>query len=145
LSTFKIKIAEEEDLPLVMEMAMKFAENSNYLHLISRDKIESFVLGLIRSPKEKAVIFLCEDKGMLAAYVSEFLLGNIVQATELAWWVSPKYRKSHVGKTLMEAFDYWAEKIGAKIKVMSSLDNSVAKYYEKNGYKLYERVYFKEI
>lgn len=140
-----IKIATEEDLPLLMEMAMKFAEASNYFEFVDKDKIQAYILALIKADNAKSIVFLYEDKGMLAAAASDFLFGNIKQAAELAWWVNPEERKSDVGKALMKAFEYWAYRIGAKIKVMSCLDKSVAKYYEKNGYKLYERAYFKEV
>lgn len=145
MSKYKIKVATEEDLPALVEMAVKFAESTAYAPLTSREKLQDYIQSLIQTPKDKAIIFIVEDKGFLVASASEFLVGKILQATELAWWVDPNHRRSKVGKLLLEAFEYWAVKIGAKIKVMSCLDKSVAKYYEKNGYKLYEKAYFKEV
>lgn len=140
-----IKIATIEDAPEILNMVLKFAENSNYFQIVSKDKIEELINNILNSTREQAIILLEEGKGMLAAMIAEFPYGNILQATELAWWVEPEYRNTKVGQSLIEAFEFWADKVGAKIKVMSCLDDTVSKFYEKNGYKLYERIYFKEI
>lgn len=126
-------------------MAMKFAEASNYIEFVSKEKLEGLIRNVISMDKTQAIIFLYEDKGMLAATVGPFAYGDVLQATELAWWVEEEHRKSNIGKELLEAYAYWALKVGCKFMVMSCLDDSVGKYYEKNGFKLYERTYFKEL
>jgi N-acetylglutamate synthase-like GNAT family acetyltransferase len=141
-----IRIATEADLPVILDMAMKFVENSNYLSYASKDKIERIVKSFIEADKTNSIIFLYEDKGMLVATSTPFIFGEDIKlATEIAWWVEPDARMSGIGKILLNAFEYWAEKIGCRMLSMSCLDDSVAKFYEKNGYKLYERTYFKEI
>lgn len=94
---------------------------------------------------EDTVSLLEEGKGMLLGKASPFSFGYHKIAMEVGWWVDPEYRKSGVGKSLIDAFEYWANKMGCSLVVMGSLDDSLGSYYEKNGYKSAERLYMKEL
>lgn len=138
-----VRIATLEDLDLVVSLGMSFIETTKYKDIASEDKIRELSKKLIETPNEYSIILLYEDFGMLAATVVPFMFGPSIYATEIAWWVSPEKRKSNVGSELLEAFEYWANKVGCEFVTMVSLDDQVSKIYEKQGYKLFERTYLK--
>jgi GNAT superfamily N-acetyltransferase len=80
---------------------------------------------------------------MLLAVASKSLFSPHKTATEIGWYVSPDERGKEAGKQLLEAFEYWAQKVGCKYITMISLDDRVGKFYEKKGYSLLERAYMK--
>jgi len=140
-----LKVATIEDLPLVRDMALKFLENTEYNKHFSMEKLTAVIEELILDGGSTKIIILCEDKGMIVGIVNPFLYGTKLVATELGWWVEPEERKNGVGESLLKAFEFWAHKVGCSMITMISLDDELGQYYEKKGYKLYERAYMKEI
>lgn len=138
-----LKIATLDDFELVKKMASNFLEVSGYKDMSDEDTVDNVIYDLIT--RQEGVILLHGEAGMLAGTVAKFPFGRGYIATEVAWWVEPDARKTGVGKELLEAFEHWASLVGAKHVHMVSLDESVGKYYEKQGYKLYERAYLKGI
>lgn len=139
-----IRKATIEDKDIIISMAIQFANESPYSGFVSLNKIEGLVDSILTSSVTTAAIFLDSDnRGMLVGCYSPhlFLEGNI--ATELAWWVSPEYRKSNVGTELLKAFEQWAKEENCEYITMISLDDSVGNIYENNGYSLQERAYWK--
>jgi len=108
----------------------------------SMTKLQSVVFDCIVS-KDK-IIFISEH-GMLVGMLSEFIYGDCLIATELAWWVDPEYRGTSEGKELLTSFEGWAKDKGCKYITMISLDEGLGKYYEKCGYLLTERSYMREL
>lgn len=142
---FNLKIATIEDYDLVEDMVMKFLLQTNYKDYISKEQIKPLLESFLTSDGSDKIILLNGTDGMLAGIASKMLLVGPLVATEVAWWVEPDKRKSNVGSDLLEAFEYWASKIGCSAVTMISLDKSLDKYYEKRGYSLYERAFTKEI
>lgn len=68
---------------------------------------------------------------------------------EQLWWVDPEHRGSKHATKLIDAFEEWSRQIGVKRVVMGHFNDligtKVKKYYEKNGYKLLEQSYVKEL
>jgi GNAT superfamily N-acetyltransferase len=137
-----LRIARPEDFDLIKGMILKFAENSPIADQVSEDKLSALIENFISNGQDK-IILLHGEAGLIAGMVTPFIYGNGLVATELVWWVEPDKRKSSVGKELLKAFEFWANKIGCKFVVMSSLDEEVGKFYEKNNYVLRERSYIK--
>ena len=144
-----LRLAEPQDYPIVKEMLLKFIESTPYSHYdVDPTKLDELILGLVALGKEEAII-LCatEDDqvvGMLAARATEFLFNRNKIASEMAWWVEPGYRRH--GIELKKAFEYWAEKIGAKYNSMSSLNTEkVNRYLVRDGYRMTECTFVKEI
>lgn len=140
-----IKIATIEDIDIIVSMAMKFISESNYKNYGNEIALRALVERVLNAPDEDSIVLLYEDKGMIAGITSQFLFGTFKSATELAWWIDPEHRKSRLGSELLEAFEYWAKKVGCKLITMISIDDNVGKYYEKKGYVLQERTYTKEL
>lgn len=140
-----IRVATEEDLPLILKLASNFIEAANYQHVTDPDKIKQVISDFLSSPKTEKIIILYEDFGVIAGSVAEMNLASSKIATESIWWVEPEKRTKEVGTSLLKAFEYWAKQVGAKYVSMACLDEQVGKVYEKLGYTLTERVYLKEI
>jgi GNAT superfamily N-acetyltransferase len=138
-----LKEATLEDAKTIIKMLLQFAASSPYPNLVDFYRIGQLVGSFIVDEDKLAV--LCEDKGMLLGITMPFLWGTKKTATEMAWWVEPKYRKGGVGKELINYFHTWAEKKGCSAITLTSLDNSVNKLYDRLGFKLCEQTYIKEL
>lgn len=138
-----IRKATKDDLELVIKMAYSFLLSTNYKDYVDNEKFGQFVASFLIDTNK--VIFLYEDIGMLAGFINPFIFGTKLMATEMAWWVEPKYRNKKVGIALINAFSEWAKENGCVAMSLVSLDDNISKMYEREGFKLYERAYFKEI
>ncbi len=139
-----IKIATLEDYETIKSMADKFIEVSGYKEYSSDEDIRTTILNMLSAPRTASVIAL-GDGGMLAGAVSKFPFGPHFIATEVAWWVDPDKRKNGLGKELLRYFEIWAGVVGCSFVSMVSLDDELIKFYEKEGYKLYERACMKKL
>lgn len=144
-----LKLATPEDLPDILDMAMAFAHASPYKDFpMAREKIEELVLALLKDRnKTIVVLYMHENKpvGMLAGMSSEMLFSREIIASEVIWWVDPRFR-SRKTLALKEAYEFWAKRIGAKYIQMANLDDQkIERYYERSGYKLTERAYLKVV
>jgi GNAT superfamily N-acetyltransferase len=136
-----LKIATLDDLGSIEKMAASFIHTTGYSELAGGDDISALIQYLIAD--DASIIILHGEDGFLAGTVSKFPFGPYMVASEVAWWVNEDKRKSNIGTELLDAFEFWAKKIGAEMVHMVSLDDSVGKFYEKKGYALYERAYMK--
>lgn len=140
---FNLHRADIRDFDTVFDMSLKFAKE--YSPYWDEDSIKNLVVNFLDDWSNKIVI-LSPDKGMLAGIINPFMLSmNMNMATEVAWWVEPEYRDQGLGQDLLEGFEIWAAAQGCKLISMIGLSDEIGKYYEKNGFKLYERAYLKEI
>jgi GNAT superfamily N-acetyltransferase len=139
-----MKIATPEDFDQVFNFCKNFSSTLN--KTVDEDKIKTVVNDFLSAPNEQKIVLLKDGEGMLAAFVTPMLINNDPIATEVAWWVEPKFRDKNVGKELVEAFEYWAKKLNCKYTSMACFaDYDVSKFYESIGYKLHEKSYIKEI
>lgn len=139
-----LKIATIEDKALVLEMAIKFIEQTEYKEHYTKEKLEALVTDFILDPTK--LLLLYGEVGFIAGIIVPFIFGDKRLASELAWWVTPDQRGKEAGGELLLAFEYWAKNVAkCDLISMGSLDDRVGKYYEKNGYKLLERAYLKEL
>jgi len=148
-----LKIADYTDVPELKRMSLLFKENSPYKDFpVDEDKVEQLILSLIGAGPKDCVVLLSiiEDKpvGMVAGLSREWIFSKEKHATEIVWWVDPEYR-GEAGKELQEAFVFWANKGGCKYLHMTLLENKdktkMKKLYEKQGFKLFEQAWVKEI
>lgn len=143
----ELRVATVDDFDAVFEMCSKFIQQTRYseylVEEVFRPLVESFVTDTTND--KIGILALDEGKpvGLIGGAVNYFLFGGIKYAAEIAWWVEPEYRKSGVGKELIEAFEYWASKIDCKFVSMSALDKELPKFYEKLGYGFAEVSYIK--
>lgn len=142
-----LRVATIEDFDIVKSMATKFLEASGYKEYSDDETIDNLIKGLLEGNKNEAIIIIYDDKGMIAGSIVPFPFNNNKWvATEVAWWVEPEDRSSGIGKELLDAFEYWVkEKTKATTITMGSLDEKLGNFYTREGYKLYERAYVKQI
>jgi RimJ/RimL family protein N-acetyltransferase len=141
-----MKIATLEDFNEIEEMAMKFIAQTGYTEYADVETISQLIYNILTGQQNEMIILLQPGVGMIAGMSTPFPFGPHLLASEIVWWINEDKRGSGEGKELIEAFEYWAkEKAGCTIVTMTSLDDNLGKYYEKKGYKLYERAYMKEL
>ena len=141
-----IKIATTEDFSEVMEMAMKFISSTDYAKYADEQIVRNLIETALTGAQNEMIILLIPGVGFLGGQTSPFAFGQHLLASEVAWWINEEQRKTGAGAELIEAFEYWAKNVaGCTIISLTSLDDNVGKFYEKKGYKLYERAYMKEI
>jgi len=138
-----IRQATLNDVELVTQMTVKFLSTTKHKDITDEDKTRQTIKVILSSPH--MAIFLYGEVGMIAGVISEFPFGNHLVASELGWWVEPEYRKSEIGKELLDTFEDWATVNKCEKIFMVTLDDSVGKYYEKRGYEIHERTYVKDI
>ena len=140
-----LRIATPKDLDLIVDMAKKFASSTSFSKHTDETYIKSLVTEFITGDTDNKVCLIYDNIGMLGGVKTPFMFGPVQVATEIAWWVDPEHRKNGVGEALIEAFEYWAKKVGCDLITMVCLEKDLGKYYESRGYKLYEYGYVKEI
>lgn len=138
-----------EDLSTLCTLVHKFILYSPYTSLVNNTTVDTLITSILNTTDNTKVILTYEDtegiKGFIAGFTTPFIYGSILQASELAWWVEPEYRNSSIGDNLLSSFEQWATDAGASIVCMSSLNDKLDMYYEKNGYKFYEKTYMKQL
>lgn len=91
-----------------------------------------------------------EGRGFIAAMVIQNVwCPSILELHELAWWVKPEHRGGTVGGRLWKAFDVKAQDLldNGRVQIICSsvLADSPKINYEKRGYRLMQKTYFKEL
>lgn len=141
-----MKIATIDDLPEVLEMSMKFMASTGYTEYSDEQNIRNLIESIVTGRQDQMIILLKPGVGFVAGQATPFAFGPHYLASEIAWWINEEHRKDGAGAELLEAFEYWAKNVaGCTIITLTSLDDTVGKFYEKKGYKLYERAYMKEL
>lgn len=148
----QIRIATKDDLETVLALSVMFHQESPYKDsTVDSTKCLSIIEGMLSNPKDQSIIFLLEDGndavGILAAHVSEILFSHDKIAVEQMWWVKKDYRTLKSLK-LLDAFEYWAEKVAdvSYIQLCTVGDIKVEKLkrlYKRRGFDLFERVFLK--
>lgn len=141
-----MKIATHEDFEEIKSMSMEFLTHTGYTEYSNEETISNLINNLLSGKQNEMIILLEPGAGMLVGMSSPFVFGPHFIASEIAWWVNPDKRDTGIGNELIQAFEYWAKNIaGCTLITLTSLDDSVGKFYEKKGYKLHERAYMKEL
>lgn len=141
-----MKIATTEDTQEIVDMAMKFMATTGYTEYSNEEVITQLVNNILTGKQNEMIILLEPGVGFLAGMSSPFVFGPHFLASEIAWWIEPDHRGNGTGAELIDAFEYWAKNVaGCTMISLTSLDDSVGKFYEKKGYALYERAYMKEL
>lgn len=139
-----LRIATLGDLPGLVDMALKFANQTDPEgRYTNQNKITQVISNLIQDPL--GVVLIHDDGGMLLGVVTTTMFGDTKQATEVAWWVEPEARSKGVGKQLLKRFEDWAWCQGCRLMSMSSIDKSVSEYYARNGFVHADSSYTKDI
>lgn len=114
-----LKLATVEDTETVLGLIEELFNESIYSKSMSfdRDSVKEIFLQVLNGPKDKSSIILLrsEDKtvGLLACSVLQQLFNkNERTACELVFWVQPECRNIITLKKLLQAYRFWAKKVG---------------------------------
>lgn len=141
-----MKIATIEDVAEVLEMSNQFMDSTGYKKYSDEQNIRNLIESIVTGRQDQMIILLKPGVGFIAGQATPFAFGPHYLASEIAWWINEEQRKTGAGAELIEAFEYWAKNVaGCTIISLTSLDDSVGKFYEKKGYRLHERAYMKEL
>lgn len=141
-----MKIATTEDFEEIRDMAMKFMSTTGYTEYSDEETISNLINNILTGKQNEMIILLQPGVGFLAGMASPFPFGPHLIASEVAWWINEDSRGTGAGGELVDAFEYWAKNFaGCTMITLTSLDDSVGKFYEKKGYKLHERAYMKQL
>lgn len=140
-----------DSLSEIDEIGKAFAAEANYPGGWS---LKSFVkLWELLLDADFGKIFTVSENGklvgVLGAGFMEDPYSGCHTATEQFWYVLPTHRKTRVGLDLFDAFISEAAKRGMKKAVMVHLaaltPESLQRFYEKEGFRLAEQTFWKEL
>lgn len=141
-----MKIATIDDVAEVLEMSKQFMSSTGYTEYSDEQNIRNLIESIVTGRQDQMIILLKPGVGFIAGQATPFVFGPHYIASEIAWWINEEHRQTGAGTDLLEAFEYWAKNIaGCTMITLTSLDDKVGKFYEKKGYKLYERAYMKAL
>jgi GNAT superfamily N-acetyltransferase len=136
-----VKQATPDDFPAILKMGRRFHEFSPWRDRPFSDDATLEMLHRI-TESDDAVLFT-NGTGILGGVVAPIYFGGGVVAQELFWFADKG------GRELLDAFEQWADDKGASGVLMISLamdektDERMGKIYERRGYRLRERNYYK--
>jgi GNAT superfamily N-acetyltransferase len=147
-----LKIADYSDFKPIFDMAGRFQQASPYTELTyDEGKVVELIDSFLTGDRTQKIIILGlkdqEPVGMIAGVVNEMLFSHDLIASELMWWVEPEHRGSRLSIQLLDAYEEWARRVGAKVVQLSSVNTDHAdkldRLYRHRDYNLVERGYIK--
>lgn len=148
---YTIRQANIEDVPSLVALGEKFYKYSNFSNFVDYDPDSA--LRTLAHLILHGFLFVAEhdEEGVIGGFAGTmtnlwFNHGTPV-ASEMAWWVEEKYRKSPVAIRLYKAFEKWAKERGVKVITMSDLiidgQPPADKLFKKMGFSVVERAHIK--
>lgn len=140
-----IRLAVEADIPAMVDMGVKFHDQSPYKRHLSVNREQMATLGKQLIAKDGLLV--SERAGQIIGMIGfvvypHFLSGEII-AGEVFWWVEPGFRGE--GIRLMKEAEDRARAAGAKNMQMIAPSDQVAKVYQHFGYEFVESTYQKKL
>ncbi len=148
-----LKLYEPSDKEDLLRLIQTFYENSGQDALVySEEKTRIMVETIYETGQNEylAVFFRHGDRnrGLLVALIVESQFSTSRMASELVWWVdkdlSP-FVRGKAGLALIEAFEYWAEKIAKAdlVQIGAFDEKKTKKLFIRKGYKHVESTFIK--
>lgn len=142
----QLKIAEEKDIPILVELLKEFVENNINVNQTFDEETVTDLLHDLHENKEALVLTNDSLSGILLAIIVPCLFNNSKQSLELAFYIRPKDRSLTNANGFIKAFEYWSKELmKANTATMSLFDKRVEKLYRKKGYSFVESAYLKEL
>ena len=141
-----IRLAENKDIPLMLEMGQRFFDASGYgseTEFNAEDTEQLFIKLM------DAHSLLTDGEGGMIGFVvfPMFMNTSHVIAQELFWWVDEEKRSSKLGLNLLKAAEATAKELGAKTFNMITLHGlgheRLNDIYLKRGYSRSENTYIR--
>lgn len=86
-------------------------------------------------------------QGVLLATATEHPFGPVWLARETLWWIDPAHRGGTAAPRMLDAYEKWAAAQGCQFVGMAGMgdDPTVAKLYQRRGYRTAETHYLKPL
>lgn len=138
-----VREAAEGDVPAILDLGERFHALSPWRDRpFDRAATEQTVRALIAAP---TAAMLFNGSGILGGILSPIYFGGGIVAQELFWFADRD------GRALLDAFEAWAKANGADGILMIHLtlgereDRVMSRMYERRGYGLREKHFYKEL
>lgn len=144
-----LRIARDEDIPILLSFAKHFHTASNYKALpFNTSKGIEFLRLAIKSPQYVVLVALIEDNpiGFLVGTVNEPVFSSRLIAMELGWWIEPQHRHTRASALIYSAYEDWAKRVGADCiqgAYLPGVSPELDQFYKKRGYLQVESSYLK--
>jgi GNAT superfamily N-acetyltransferase len=145
-----IRKATPQDIPSIVLLGEKFFNESGFNEFLEYDYKTVIKLAARAVKQPNYAVFLAEDEeviGLAAGIVFPFFFNeNHITGQDFMWWVEPTTRGQKAGLLLFKAMQKWGNENADSFMMMSLEEmnpEKVGKFYEKQGYKLIEHIYFR--
>jgi hypothetical protein len=127
-----LKLGSLEDLDEIVSCVKELFDNSVYSNfsVFNKRDTEDTVRRILLGNKENGVVLLLTDEetggitGILGcSYVSQMFNNKEKTAVELAFWIQPEYRDYSSLRLLLQAYKFWAKKIGCSTILFGKMKN----------------------
>lgn len=139
-----IRAATEADIPRLLEMGSRFADDAGVSDWVEWDD-ESVTALLVHLIEDEDAICLVSDKGMFGGFVFPHEFNNKVLVFREVFWRSEGFE----GVKMLRMAEEWAKAKGARLCGMftpiKEVTGDVGPLYERLGYAPSERIYMKEL
>ena len=144
----KISLATINDLAAILDLAQEFSDEASEHHKWDRDKVEEALMASFEDDNQVIITLIVDGNivGALFGVLTSPFLSHKVVATELAWFVTKRYR-GRGAIHMISVFEQWAQFNGADSVVMADLAHvaNLSPLYNKLGYSRLETNYIKEV
>jgi GNAT superfamily N-acetyltransferase len=149
-----IRFATPNDAIPVADMVEKFYQMAMTDLLGDYDKLAAANLIAATSVASDACTIVAEDDGRIIGTMgvlsySHPFKPSVRIAQELFWWVEQDYRRSGVGKTMLDAGEDWAKELGCAGMLMITIHGidheRNGAFYERSNYRALEHSYLKRL
>lgn len=139
-----LKLATQDDKYYIFDTILKFYDASPYRDIEhDKEKIFEVIDIYLNGRKEEYLVLIQTDNdqpiGLLVGQIIEPIFSRKKLAIELLWWLDEKHRGTRKATELIDAYEFWAKKVGASLIQLSNMESSqvdkVSRYYKHRGYK----------
>lgn len=146
-----LRFAGLNDIDAILDLAKELYKDSPYSPLsVNPVKVRATLEKIIVESKGEYVILLSVDGqeivGVLVGYVYSPVFSDDRIAIEMLWYLKPEHRSGNRGVDMMDAYEYWAKGVGAKViqyGYLSSSPEGMLKLYRRRGFELSEQIFQK--
>ncbi len=142
-----IRPAVLADVPTLVDMGGHFLEQTAYRDVIAHSPAQMTALASFLIAGEMSTVLVAEQSGaivgMMGLVAAPHFISGELSAGEVFWWMEPDARGA--GLRLLRAAEQWARDKGANGLQMIAPDERVGAVYQRLGYRLIERSYFRRL
>ena len=124
--TLRLKLATRDDLPAFLELTEELFNNTIYATFSTFDikhVSERFLASLEADQTKICTVVLVNGEapvGLITMARTGFM-NKEEMAVEVAFWIKPEFRTKKTIKMLLQAYFYWARKVGCKAAFVGKL------------------------